>query len=373
MTLQIWLFSPSGVLLHPNLPVSEVDWTLEENTFGVLTARGPLGGVDPAIFTMDCRLEIHRAIGAEPQFVEGNTQFVARAVNLYQTGRGQSEWTVEAYTPEYWLDGRIINSWASTPTVPNALTTKSGPAANVIKAFVRENGGPSTSVARRKIGELAVDPDDGGGYSIVKSAAHKNLLKTIQDIAADSAANGVYLSFGITKTGATGSGWTFHTWVNQRGTDHSTTGHNEIILSREIGNLKDAQVYLDGRDSATAIVAGGRGEGAQRDIAEIYDPATEAADTLAVREDFLDLTNAESADALDHAATAEWYTRRVKRGFRGKFVDTRYAHYGNQLGFGDLVTAQAFHQSFTCRLSKVHGQWSARGGLRLDIDLTGEA
>jgi hypothetical protein len=368
---ELWLRSPAGVQQVVGVNVSWFEWTLGENSYHVLRAAGPLGGnddLDPALLVLDARLEVHRFLDGQSLGVEGDTQFLLRYWDFGEDDAGALTWTIEAYSPEYAMTGRIVDSFASLENDTNPLTTKTGAGDDLIKAWVRENIGASTTLAARKVSELSVDADLGLATASSKSAAWDNLLAVLLDLADDAAYLGKWLSFGMLASGE-GSGFTFRTWAKQRGLDHTAGTQDEVIVSKAMGNLRAPHVSFDHRSEVTAVRALGRGEGRARATVRVEDTARSAASPWAYREAKIE-SQAETTATLTAEANAALQRGRPLRGFTGKLLDSDYARYGERVKFGDLVTAEAFGYSFACRLSTVKGRWS-RAGEVLDIALVG--
>lgn len=364
---ELWLRSPSGVLQVAGVRVTAFDWTLEENAFHVLHATGPWGGpddLDTSLLVQDARFEVHRYLDGLGLGTEGQTQFFLRYWKLSQDMSGAKTWTVEAYSPEYFLSGRIVDSFASTENDTNALTTKSGTADDLILAFVDENIGPSTTDTARKVAELAIDDAPSLGPSTDKGAAWDNLLAVINDLVQDAYYQNVWLSWGMT-VGEAGYGYTFHVWKDQRGVDNTA-----IVVSEATGNLAAPAVAYDHRAEWTSVRGLGKGEGRGRAQLKLTDDVRSEMSGWAFREKKIE-TQCENADTLTAAANTELARGNPWISFTGKFIDTDAARYGVDFNFGDVITAEAFGISFPCRLSRIKGSWSRDTAEMLDIDLAG--
>lgn len=367
---ELWLRSPSGVLQLPGVPVTAFDWTLEENTFGVLHASGPLNEIDPALFALDARFEVHRFLDGQPLGIEGDTQFLLRWWDYGDDDNGTETWRIEAYTPEYMLTGRIIDSWASKDANTNALTTKNDQGDDMMKEFVDENIGPTTATAARKCTELTIDADLALSTTVDKSAAWDNLFAVLQDLAADEYYRGEWLSFGMVASGS-GTGFVFRTYYGQRGVDHTAGTANAVIVSKSIGNLRVPRTSHDHRNEYTAIRALGKGESRSRWTVRVEDTTRSAASPNAYREGKVEDTQIITTAGLTALANAALAAARPIIGFTGKLVNVDQGLYGIVVKYGDLVTAEYQGSSFPCRLSRVSGSWTKDNGEELDIDLQG--
>jgi len=365
--VSLWLKSPYGILQTPSLVFTEADWTLDENHFGVLRASGPLAEVNPAFFMQDARIEVKRSIDGGAPYVEGKAPFLLRYWDIGDEEDGSETYNIEAYTPEYILTGHTIDSYASTETVTNALTTKTGAADDLAKAWVRENI-TAASLAIRNVTGLTVEADTTKGATTTVSCSYDKLWDVLLDLAEDSANSGTYLSYAIEYSGSDG-GLIFRTFTGQRGVAH--TGRGAIIAAKELGNLRMARTAYDYRTAVTAVRAGGKGQGAARLTVRLEDTERSSASPYAYREDFEDNSRAETEDALTAIARTALEKGRATRAFTGSFIDTDYARYGREVNFGDTLIAKHRGESFTCRLSRVHGNYTKEGGEILEIDLKG--
>ncbi len=365
-TAQLWLFSPTGTLLLPGVPLTGMEWTLEERAFGVLRASGPYSELDPAYLAEDTRFEIHRFVDGTPLPVVGNTQFFLRAWTFAEDRQGAQTWSIEAYTPEYWLTGRIIDSYASTEGAVNPLTTKTGPADDLMKYWVEENIGTQASI-NRIVNLLVVEGAQALAQTTSKACAWVNLKTVLDDLAEDSTYLGTYLTYGIEYAAPF---FFFKTWINQRGADRSSTGGKPYIVSKEMGSLAEPSMTFDYRDVATAVRGGGQGEGINRVTAYAEDTRRSTNTPFAFRDRFLQSNSTDSAAILaDCQAELGKYHPRVH--FEGKLQLAGDEVYGQTVGYGDRVTAEYRGYAFDCRIDREAGRYTREGGLELDVRLRG--
>lgn len=365
-TAELWLCSPDGVLLMPGVPLTGMKWTLEDRAFGVLRASGPYSELDPALLSENTRFEVHRFANGMPLPVVGNTQFLLRAWTFQEDSRGAETWSIEAYTPEYWLTGRIVDSHASTEGAVNPLTTKTGPADDLMKYWVEENIGTQASI-NRIVNMLIVEGALGLAQTTTKSCAWVNLKTVLDDLAADSTYLGTYLTYGIEYVAPY---FFFKTWVGQRGMDRTAGSGKTYIVSKEMGNLAEPSMTFDYRDVATAVRGGGQGEGINRVTAYAEDTQRSTNTPFSFRDRFLQSNSTDSAAILaDCQAELGKYHPRVH--FTGKLEMTGEEVYGQTVNFGDKVTAQYRGYSMDCHINREEGNYSRETGLVMDIRLRG--
>lgn len=364
----IWLRDYNGGLLKPDLAVTRAEWTLEENKFGVLRVVGPLAEVDPSLFIQDVRLEVKRSIDGGPYYVEGDAPFLLRFWDFGKDESGLETYSLEAYSPEYVLTGRIIDSYASTETITNPLTTKTGAADDLAKAFVREAIAELASTLRTVNG-FYVDENLGEAPSTTISCSYDNLWDVLTDLAEDSLNQGTYMTYAVQYKGTGSKELIFRTFTGQRGTYHSGAG--AIIASEELGNLRSARVSYDYRDAINCVRAAGKGEGAARMTVRVEDTKRSRNSPYSYREGLEDDTGAETAAALTAAARAELQRGRAMRTFTGELQDTENSRYGQSVNFGDTLRAKYLGFEMDVRLNRVRGVWDKESGEVLEIGLEG--
>lgn len=366
----LWMRFPDGSGFRPVDTVSSFAWALEENAFGKLVASGPLNDdADATLFRLDNRLEVYRSVDGNPAYLEGMTQFMLRYWSFYRDAAGRQYWEIEAYTPEYLLDGRFVDYPASTATKTNSNSTKTEPADDMLKSILYENMGGGALAARR-CSFVTIQDDLSGGYTLTKSFSRRNLYELFQEIAAASLADGVYLGYGFLPD-SDGANLSFYTWIGQRGSDRRADSGNPLVLSYAAGNLTEPRITFDHRTERTFVRAGGQGEGAARVTASATDTERAGASPFNWREMFIDGRQTSSITVLTSDAKSALEQSRPVRGFYGKFLDNQTTRYGLDLNFGDLVTAEYLGYQFDCRIYRVSGACSAAGE-NLTVELRSE-
>src|SRR5512133_924377 len=138
--ISLWMRGQDGSqYIAVDIPVSDLSWTLQENTWTGLRASGPQAGRDTRLFALDNRLELYRTPTGANQYLEGETQWLLKWWRVYRTEKGEEMWSIEAWSLDCLLETRIIDYPASTTAVPNAKTQKTAKTDNMCKAIVREN------------------------------------------------------------------------------------------------------------------------------------------------------------------------------------------------------------------------------------------
>jgi hypothetical protein len=314
-----------------------------------MTLNIPGGKIDQSWLATDARLEIWCTIGSRPAYLVGGTQWLLRKKTI--SGQFQNI-EIQAADANYVLDGLMVDYPASTDTVTNANSQKTGGADDLIKQFLRENGGPASTDTTRINASIAVSANLGLGLGITKQCAYANLLQTMQEIAQNSASLGSYLTWDWTWDGTT---LTFNSYVGRRGNDHSSTSAQPVTISTDRGNLLNPKVVYDYSQERTVIKAGGSGTGADRTIGTATNAARLASSPFGRREKFIYGYSTTDTATLNAEASQELFADRGKRIFTGTLADTPACTYGVHIGFGDVVTAYYGGASFNCHLNSEHG------------------
>ena len=298
----------------------------------------------------DGRLEIWRKLpGFTQEQLETETTWLIKKVDYDRDDHGRATIIIEADTPLSLLrePGRFVNYDADS--VPRVT----GTADNLCKAIVLDNAGTdATDTTRSLFPYLTVQPSFALAPSLTKAMAWRDVLKTLQEIAAATTQAGTYLAFDI--VAPTPDTLEFRTYVGQRGVDHRfPNGISPIIIAPEFGNMGECTLSYDWRNEITYAKAGGRGEGAQRLTATSQDSTRIAASPFGLREKFVNATMYTTTTGLAAEADATVRAGRPKTIFRGKILDAPGSRYGIHWSWGDYVTVQAFGQSFDARIEAI--------------------
>ena len=360
----IKLRNPAGVVLHHSLPTARLSWVISEMRVGNLSMVIPGDMIDTSWITDDCRLELWRRVDRSYTSLIGGQWLIDR---ISIRGRSQ-DIAVDAVDFNGVLDRRIVDYPAATPDVTNAYSAKTGNADNLIKAFVRENIGATATDTARRLADLTVTADTSLAPSTTKHAGRKSLLTTLQDLAADSRAQGTYLTWGWSFAE---NAFTFDTHINQWGINHGSTSADTIIISQDHYNLLEPEIVEDYSAERNVIKIGGLGEGDARVIGSAT--GTRAAVTpFSRKEYFTSGTATDSSAALTGEANTELQERRARRKFIGRVAETDALRFGVHFNYGDLVIASYAGRTFDCHLDTIGADVVGGIEVNLDIRLRGE-
>ncbi len=231
-----------------------------------------------------------------------------------------------------------------------AQAEKTGYSDDVCKQIVREALTSSATNTDRSLAALgfSVAADNGQGVTITKGFSHANLLETLQEIASASKQNGTDLYFDVVIGDDQNSAptFTFQTYTDLMGVDHSTSGDNRITFSKQDGNLQNATLTIDYSDEITYVYAGGQGEGVDRKVVELYDSERLTASPWNRREKFVDARDQESTAGITTRANAALNEGRPYRLLEGYLIDTPNQRFGVEWNFGDKVAIEKNKQIY---------------------------
>ena len=319
----------------------------------VSTLKLTLPGDFPTQYVInpDGRVEVWRKLDSGREYLDTDTIWLIKKVTQKIEASGLTSVVVEADTPLCVLrePGRFVNSYAGS--TESSLTAQ--PADDQIKQVARNNIGINVATAQRYLGAyISIDPNLSMGANIAKSFAWRDCLKVMQEFADASTTAGIYVAFDMVCSSA--QDITFRTFTGQRGVDHRwPSGINPVLISPELGNLGEVVFSQDYRDEITYVLAGGKGDGAQRLTASAQDTARQGASPFGLREYFQDATQYDTTTGLAAEADAVLRNGRVKTIFQGRLIDMPDSRYGVDWAWGDYVTAQAFGRLIDCRIEAV--------------------
>lgn len=358
---QFNVYTPDGTQIAALDRIISASWSRKERQVGSFPLVVDPALVSPSLFALDGQIEVLRSVDGAPAYREGETRYLVRGVRRVLDDNGRRTLEVRCADGVDLLRRRIIAYAAGS-----SYTSKSGAADNLIKAFARENCGPSaTDTARNYSAALwAVDTDLGAAASVEKAATRRNLLTVCQELADASAQVGTYLTFDVIFDGTR---FRLATYTGQRGADRRLSGTNPLVLDPAFGTLGATSLDDDAREEATFIYAGGGGEGEAREVATATSSIRAGLSPFGRIEAFRQANTASGAALQDEADTA-LREARARRTFEAQFIDTPGVRFGVDVRFGDLVPAQFDGALLDCRLD---GYQISIGdaGERVDVQL----
>lgn len=213
---------------------------------------------------------------------------------------------------------------------------KSGPADDIMKAYVRENAGPLATVGNGRLRDgvttgLAVAPDTGLATVWNGTASWKNLLDIVQQIAQHGS-----VDWDVIRTGSTT--FQFNTYWPRLGTNR-TVG-NQTIFAPELGNMSLPYATLSRTEEANDIIVLGPGEGAARTFVEVQDIVAEGASPWNRIERAQDARNATTPAQMSDVGQTQRNALKATRKLSFQVIQSPGTVYGRDYRLGDLVIAR---------------------------------
>lgn len=228
------------------------------------------------------------------------------------------------------------------------------PAETVMKALVTYN---ATSAGTTGDGRdtnvdawgayLSVASDGAAGNNVTISCAGRNLLETLQEVAAQGG-----LDFWLTKTGA--QSWEFRTGA-RLGDDHAA----DVKFSLPLGNMRRPNLRSHHRAEKTKAVVAGQDSGGGR--AKSIRTGTNYHSTYNSFETFINGSRYDSSDGL--AALGDQRLEEVRALDELSFdvIQVPATLYGKHYGLGDSVSALFRGRSYTPQITRVDVDVRDRG------------
>lgn len=295
-----------------------------------------LDAQDPAIRLfdgLDTITEVWRKIEGLPWYQELVTVFRTSQYNLYENGR-------ETFTGYFrglndFLHRRAVAYPANTP-----FTLKSGPADDVMKAFVRENALTAHISGTRKsagvfdatIYGLTVTPDLSLAPEWSGGKTWLHLLDVLEDIASPPS----NVDFEIVRVGNTGLNFEFNTYYPQRGTNRV----GPPIFGPHLGNILNVVFTRSRTEEANVVYVLGDGEGAaRRVVVRKADDFVLTASRWNTIETTTDARSQSSIAAFNSQGDEILEKLKAQNRFEFEAIQTSQHRYGQEYVVGDIVSA----------------------------------
>lgn len=246
------------------------------------------------------------------------------------------------------LRRRIVVGYAGS-----SYASKTGAADDVMKALVSEaisdTPTPVPSAGTRVWSNLSVAADLGAGPTLTKSLNFGHLLQksgggSLADIGKAAREAGTEVFFDIVPAVVSGSSITFQfrTTTGQPGMDVSA----RVVFDQARGNLVNPFLEYDYSEETDYVYAGGQGEGAARNIQQVYDASRYGKSQWNRCEAFADARNETADNGVREAGRALLEEGRPRRRLGGIPVDTAGTRFGRDWNFGDRVRARYHNEEF---------------------------
>ena len=331
-------------------------WLRVSNEVGQFAMEFPREKFDrDLLWGLDRRVEVWR------QPVGGTLQLlrVYFARYLLQADSGESRTiTIKGPDANDLLARRIVAYNAASAEADKAAAA----ADDMMKAYVNENLGAGAAAGRDITGfGFSIQADLTAGVVVDKQAARRNLLLVCQELAKASREQGTAVFFDVVD--ATTTTFQLRTYTGQRGIDRTwPDGLNPVILSTEMGNLRDPSYEQDWRDEWNYVYAAGQGEEAEREVVAVSDAGRIADSIFNRREELFDGRTNSDTDALTDGGNSRLREGLPVRRFNATLQDTPTFRYQLDWDFGDKLTAEYVGERFDVDVAAVMGTVDGLGG-----------
>ncbi len=365
MRYQVDWYSPDLVPIGTLQAFESLSLVRTENEVGALVFTLPSKGFTPHSFDNWQYLEVWREKGGVLKLFEETAYFV-QDFEFYSKG-GQHLVAVYAKDANSLLDTRIV---ADPPG--GARAELESYADNIMKAIVRNELTDAHGTSpERIIPGVSVQANVGQSVQLYRGVGWQNVLAAVQDVSQSATEKGTYTVFDMVRTGV--GLFEFRTYIGQRGADHRWTSGDVRLVGEIYGNLEDPKLGTYHGEERNYVYCGGKGEGAERYIKQVSDPARIGQGFPWNRKElFVDARNQDTNDQVESDAYAALGEHKPKIVMTGKLIDTPGMQYGRDYGFGDVVSVEAYGTTIDCHVASVAINYRADGGETIDISLRGE-
>lgn len=220
----------------------------------------------------------------------------------------------------------------------------------VVSESISDGASPVPAAGTRIWSNFTVAPDVSLGPTLTKAFAWEKLLwpsgmGVLPGIAQAAREAGTEIFFDVVPSTITSNSiaFEFRTYIGQPGMDVSGLG---VIFDEERGNLRSAYLEYDYTGEENYIYAGGQGQGAGRNIQQVYDSARYGASKWARSEGFADARNQTTDNGVREAGRVALEAGRPIIRFGGEPMDTKGSRYGVDWDFGYRVRARFRGEEF---------------------------
>jgi hypothetical protein len=356
---EIWLDDPAGnrIALLDTVIGCEVNLAL--NDYGAFELRLP-ANFDVQLLRLDNIIEFWRGVNDFPlkPVAVGFLRFWKRG----RTPGGERYILIGGPTENELLERRIVAYKAGT-----AQAQKTTYADDMCKAVVDENlgnGAVDTDRDLESSGLLSIETNASAGTEITKGFSHRNVLRVLKDIAAESSQRDDPLYFGLVMRmiSNTRIGFIFKVRMGQWGQDRSTESDNPVLFGEAFGNIANQTLTIDYRGERNVAYVGGGGEGEARIVEEVENIKREYLLQWNRREIFVDQRISSDSDTLQGMGKSKLNECRPKWKYTADLLDTPQAMYGVDWEIGDKITIADEGQEYTGVVQKVRIGFSADEG-----------
>lgn len=358
------IFTPTGIALPSAVPI-EGDVVLTERGIGTLYLKFP-ASFPVSYLQKDGLIRLQRRVDAGSYATLEDATWLIRHRKQSLANR---EYFIEVWAEHAnsLLQRRIVAYAAAT-----SQASKNTYADDMAKAIVRENFTAPTDTTRT-MSSFSVAADVSAGPTLSKAFSRQKVLKVLQELCDDAAAQGAYLGFEVRTIGTS---LTFLTYTTYRGVDRRYGTGNYLRVSPSSGAITGSSLDEDWSDEETFVYALGKGEEAARVVGSAQNTVAEGASPYGRIEGTYQANQTDDVTVLNGLASAAVYARRGRVKYEATGQDVAGFRYGVDYHWGDLLTLSDFGQQFDVRVDPVQLSWSRDGekvAPRFTYDNTGLA
>lgn len=221
----------------------------------------------------------------------------------------------------------------------SSQSQKSMQAAAMLVEMVREQFTTATDTTR--LAPLTVPDAPAYGSTQQQSFAHDTLIDALRDVCQTEIERGTWLGFDVAPANFDGAGiaglaLTFNVLAGLRGIDR----RGQLLLSAATGSLKKVKRWIDYRDEATRVYAGGAGQEEARVVASATRADVSDLGPFGLIEDWIDATQVKTASYLTAKAEAELQERTARWQFSAPIAFGSDLVWNRDIGYGDIVSVE---------------------------------
>lgn len=337
-TYELWLTTDQGSRIAQLTTGTGFSASRVVNGIGFMSLSLPLS-FDISLIQPDRMIQLWRA-PAGGELGLWRVYFIRRWI--FETQGSQEVLTVSGPDVNDLLRRRIVAAFSGS-----SQGSKTDFADDMMKGVVSEAMAdgvePTPDAGVRAWSNLSVQADLGDGPTISKSFSFDKLLNSsgqgvLSALAQAAREAGTEVFFDIVPNVVTGSSITFQfqTFTGQPGQDVT----DRVVFDQQRGNMRDPKLEYDYTEEENYIYAAGQGEGAARNVQQVYDADRYRLSLWNRCEGFADARDQTSDNGVREAGRANLSEGRPKIRFNATPVDTVGTRFGRDWDFGYKVRAR---------------------------------
>lgn len=335
---ELWLTTDQGVRIAQLTTITRLTASRVVNQVGWFSIDMPLS-FDINSINLDRMVQVWR----QPT---GGTMSLWQVYFLrkwvFETRGSQEVVTLEGPDVKDLLRRRIVAAYSGSAQA-NKTDFADDMMKEVVTQSIADGVAPLPTAGTRVWANLSIQADASAGPTITKSFPFDKLMSgsgsgVLPTLAQAAREAGTEVFFDIVPNVVTGSNITFQfqTKTGQPGQDVT----DRVVFEQEGRNMRDPKLEYDYSEEENYVYAAGQGEGAARNIQQVYDATRYGASIWNRCEGFADARNQTEDNGVVAAGRAALEVGRPRIRFTATPVDTAGTRFGTDWNFGDKVTAR---------------------------------